>query len=299
MCFDDKGAPTREHGVGGQFACWVTSAGAPANLLVLFAQGKYHRHMTVMKATTRLDTLLVGRKVPFGPAGELSAVQKHPVSGAVALESTGLSGDEHAEHGHGGTDKALLHYPAEHYEMWGNRLQGFHLKPGGLGENISTLGMTEETVCIGDRYRVHLPGPIATETTKHSGAENGNEVVLELSEPRQPCWKLGHISAVRELPLLIQQEAATGWYYRVITAGVVAAGAELELISRPHPDWPLARIIRGVYETPLDAEFLSGIVSIPELGAAWRALAARRLETGNVENWKGRLYGPFATNAHD
>ncbi|TVR89667.1 MAG: MOSC domain-containing protein [Spirochaetaceae bacterium] len=255
--------------------------------------------MTATPAPTRLEAVLLGRRVPFGPAGELSAIQKTPVSGAVALESTGLRGDEQAEHGHGGPDKALLHYPAEHYQLWRNRHPSFRLTPGGLGENLSTMGMTEGTVCIGDRFRVHLPGQIVADTTKGSGAENRNEVVLELSEPRQPCWKLGHNAGVRELPLLIQQEAATGWYYRVITAGVVAAGATLELISRPHPDWPLERIIRGVYETPPDPEFLSSLISLPELGAGWRALAAKRLETGTVEDWKGRLYGPFATKVQD
>jgi len=272
--------------------------------------------MTASKATTRLEALLLGRAAPFGPAGELSAIQKRPVSGALALEHTGLPGDEHAEHGHGGTDKALLHYPAEHYQMWRHRLPEFNLTPGGLGENISTLGMTEDTVCIGDRYRVVLPSHLAAEaartaeaakptempkpagTTTPTTATTQNEVVLELSEPRQPCWKLGYNAGLRELPMLIQQQAATGWYYRVIAAGFIAAGATLELVSRPHSDWPVSRVVRGFYESPLDPEFLTGLISLPELGAGWRAVAARRLETGSTENWEGRLYGPFAPSAH-
>lgn len=137
--------------------------------------------------------------------------------------------------------------------------------------------MTERNVCVGDRYRI--------------GCDCDTSVVLEVSQPRQPCWKLAHNSGQRSIPALMQERAATGWYYRVITPGPVRAGATIELISRPCPDWSLQRIVKGFYGTPLDRSFLEQIAALPLLGRAWRDTAAARLETGIVEDWTRRLYG--------
>lgn len=221
---------------------------------------------------------MVGTIGPFGPDGESSAIGKHRVEGSLRLDPLGFSGDTHADPNHGGADKAALHYAREHYDMWRKRFPEFSPGTGTpgeccFGENISTHGMTEETVCLGDRYRM------------------GDEVVVEVSQARQPCWKLGLNANVLRIPPLMQELATTGWYYRVITPGPVQAGDRIDLIERPLPDWPLSRLIVGFYTTPLDGTVLEAMVGLRELSAEWRNAVERRLSTGRVEDWAPRLYG--------
>ena len=220
-----------------------------------------------------IEALMVGRVQPFGPNGEPSAIRKQPVDGPVALGPSGLADDEQAYHTHGGTDKALLHYAGEHCQMWADLFPKFTFGRGGFGENIATHGMTEETVCLADRYRI------------------GEEVIVEVSQPRQPCWKLGYNARERKIPLLMQERAATGWYYRVLTPGAIRAGETIELIERTRPDWTLARLITAFYGTPLDATFLHAAAQSDVLSREWRTAIEQRLSTGAVEDWDGRLYG--------
>lgn len=220
-----------------------------------------------------VEALLRGRTQPFGPNGEPSAIRKTPVEGPVEIGPLGLTGDQQAYHRHGGPNKAVLHYAAEHYAAWSELYLAFALRPGGFGENISTHGMTEADVCLGDRYRL------------------GDTVMLEVSQPRQPCWKLGWNAGERELPALMQERAAIGWYYRVLVPGTVQPGDTLVLEERPHPDWPLARLIGGFYGTPLDSAFLNALAALPALSDEFRDTIAERLRTGRVEDWSRRLYG--------
>ena len=101
-----------------------------------------------------IEALMVGRVQQFGPNGEPSAIRKQPIDGPVALGPSGLAGDEQAYFTHGGPDKALLQYAGEHYQMWAELFPKFILDRGGFGENLFTHGMTEETVCLADRYRI-------------------------------------------------------------------------------------------------------------------------------------------------
>ncbi|TVQ41020.1 MAG: MOSC domain-containing protein [Spirochaetaceae bacterium] len=223
-----------------------------------------------------IDAVLTGKPQPFGPNGELSAVRKREMNGPVTLGPLGLAGDEHVYHGHGGADKALLHYAAHHYTMWKQEFPWSHVGRGCFGENVSAAGPTEQTVCIGDRFRI------------------GRQVVVEVSQPRQPCWKLAHNVAEQRIPRLMQERAATGWFYRVITPGPIAAGDRMELTERPLPQWSLSRVILGFYGTPLDTAFLSALTDLEPLGKELRTLARTRMETGAVEDWTHRLCLPLA-----
>jgi MOSC domain-containing protein YiiM len=228
-----------------------------------------------MDMKIRIDALMTGRARPFGPNGEMSATRKSPVDGPVRLTELGLDGDEHTDPNHGGREKALLHYAAERYEMWAEHYPGLAIGPGGFGENITTRGMTEETVCVGDRYRI------------------GSDVLVEVTQPRQPCWKLSHNAGVRKIAAAMQEHAAPGWYYSVLIPGTLTAGDRMELVERPLPEWTLARLIRGFYATPLDTGFLEAAKAIDRLGVEWRSAMERRLASATVERWHGRLYGPL------
>lgn len=228
--------------------------------------------------TTTVRALLTGPVAPLGPKGLPSAIAKNPRRHPVAVTVDGLAGDAQADRRvHGGPDKALHHYPADHAAAWHTELPGparpLLDRPGAFGENISTLGLTEEDVCIGDVFRV-------------------GTATLQVSQGRQPCWKLNLRFAVPDMAARVQTTGRTGWYYRVLEEGLVAAGDALTHIDRPRPDWTLARIQGLLYRRRGGADDLAALAAVPELAQSWKDLARRRLERGRVEDWRKRLRGP-------
>ncbi len=214
---------------------------------------------TVAPETTVL-AVLVGKALPLR-GSELSAIRKSAVAGPVRVTWLGLVGDEQADpRFHGGPDKALHHYAFDHYTLWAERAPNHPklIAPGAFGENISTLGLTEDTVCIGDRFRL-------------------GTALVEVSQPRQPCWKQGHVMEWTTLPKMMVREAKSGWYYRVIEEGIVAAGDAMTREARPHPEWPVARVFGLVMHKSAvrDVEALRAMPELEVLEAEWRAMAAQ------------------------
>lgn len=226
-----------------------------------------------------VERILCGSIRAFGPNGEPSAIDKLPVAGPVRLTTTGLATDQQGDalH-HGGAGKALHHYPAEHYAYWRDAFPDRPWQPGGFGENLSTLGWDEASLCIGDVIE-------------------WGEARLQVSQPRQPCWKLNLRFGIDDMARRVQDAARTGWYYRVLAGGVVAAGMPLRVVDRTHPDWSLARVLHCLYSEPLDRDALGAISVLPELAPGMRELARLRLQTGEVENWAKRLGTPQTTDS--
>jgi len=224
--------------------------------------------------------MLIGSVRPLGPNGEASAIDKHRVAAPLQLTVTGLAGDEHGDlQHHGGVDKAVHHYPAEHYRAWSNdfpQLRPTSLKIGAFGENFSSIGLTEANVCLGDVFRL-------------GGA------TLQVSQARQPCWKLNVRFNAPQMSRWVQDTGRTGWYYRVLNAGEVAPGDTLHLLERPHPDWPLARLLHCFYADSLNEAELRAMTALAVLAPSWRRLAEQRLQSGQVEDWSRRLQGPGAS----
>lgn len=221
--------------------------------------------------------LLVGRALPFGPNGEPSAIDKHPAVWPLRLTATGFEGDEQGDpRHHGGPDKAVHHYPGEHYAAWRlelPELQAERFRVGAFGENLGTVGLTEANVCVGDIFRL--------------GA-----ALIQVSQARQPCWKLNLRFGHPDMSRRVQERARTGWYYRVLETGEVAPGAALHLLDRPHPDWPLARLLWHLYSDPLNVSALADMAALSNLSTSWRELARRRLASGQIEDWLRRLKTP-------
>jgi MOSC domain-containing protein YiiM len=227
----------------------------------------------------KLGHLLVGRAVPFGADGEPSAIDKRRVGQPLRLTFTGFDGDEQGDpRHHGGPDKAVHHYPAEHYAAWRRdcpELEPELLRAGGFGENLSTFGLTEENVCVGDVFRI-------------------GTALLQVSQARQPCWKLNLRFSHLRMSSLVQASGRTGWYYRVAEAGEVAPGDTLYLLERLHPDWPLVRLLHHLYADPLNREALTAMAALAVLPSSWRELARQRLGSSRVEDWSRRLGTPKA-----
>ncbi|MCF5101805.1 MOSC domain-containing protein, partial [Pseudomonas proteolytica] len=211
--------------------------------------------------TIRLDTLLTGRVQPFTRPGTQSAIDKQPQQGQLKVCTLGLHGDEQGDlRVHGGVEKAIHHYPLEHYARWADELGAHPLltQPGAFGENFSTTGWSEHDVCLGDRIRV-------------------GTALLEVSQGRMPCWKLSDRFAVANLALRVQQSGRTGWYYRVLEEGVVSAGDSLQRVERPFADWSLARLSAVLFDKQVETELLRECLALP-LVPSWRRTLERRLE---------------------
>ncbi|QRI63955.1 MOSC domain-containing protein [Shinella sp. PSBB067] len=222
-----------------------------------------------------LLSLRIGAVAPLGPRAAPSGIAKSAVAGPLALSLTGFAGDRQGDPvRHGGPEKAVHHYPFEHYAGWARDLGGHPLLdgPGAFGENLSTSGLAEDTVAIGDVFRL--------------GA-----ALIEVSQGRQPCWKLNERFGRTDMARLVQSTGRTGWYYRVLEPGIVAPQESLVLEERRAPEWTLARIWRAFYVDTLNRAELSGIAALERLAEGWRNHARRRLESNRVEDWSKRLDG--------
>jgi MOSC domain-containing protein YiiM len=224
-----------------------------------------------------IEAVLVGRAVDYTRPGSRSAIAKQAVEGVVVVGPEGLHGDEQGDRRvHGGPDKAIHHYPRDHYQAWGGEIGAHPLleAPGAFGENISTTGVTEADLCLGDRLRL-------------------GTARVEVSQGRQPCWKLSDRFGIADMARRVQDSGRSGWYCRVLEPGVVQAGAAFVLLERPHPQWPLPRLAELLYRRTLDRAELAAALALP-LVPSWRKLFERRLEIGNTEDWESRLGGPPA-----
>lgn len=215
-----------------------------------------------------------GAAVPYA-RGARSAIHKQPRAGRVFCGTAGLSGDEQGDlRVHGGPDKAVHHYASEHYAAWHAALGGHPMfdNPAAFGQNLHTHGLTEASVCLGDRFRA-------------------GTALLEVSQARQPCWKLNERFGRRDMAAQVQKTGRTGWYYRVLEEGDVWAGATLTLEARPYPQWPLARLLDVLFRPSLDASELRAALALP-LPPSWQRMLQRRWESGVLESWVARLEGP-------
>lgn len=168
---------------------------------------------------SRIDQIFTGRVKLMLPDGEPSGIFKFAVDGPQHLGTNGLEGDEQADlRYHGGPEKALHQYPAEHYALLAQEWPqcASLLGPGVLGENISTRGMTEHDVCIGDVFGM-------------------GEARIQLSQPRSPCWKIDRRLKADGASRFVEAAGVTGWYYRVLDEGRLCAGDEIVLLERPNP----------------------------------------------------------------
>ncbi|QLC21774.1 MOSC domain-containing protein [Parasphingopyxis sp. CP4] len=207
-----------------------------------------------------VEAVLTGRSLPLR-GDELSAIRKEPEDGPIEIGMLGLIGDEQADlRVHGGPDKAVHHYPRDHYAFW-ESLSPFHSKldhPGAFGENIAVSGMVETEVCIGDRYRL-------------------GTALVEISQGRQPCWKQAHVMEWPELVSLMVKHHLSGWYYRVIEPGRVAAGDTIALVDRPHPEWTVERVFGLLIGggAKADTDSTRALCDLSVLAQEWRAKARK------------------------
>lgn len=170
--------------------------------------------MKVLSVNVGLPRLVEYRGEPVA-----TGIYKEPVSGRVAVGELNLAGDAQADlRVHGGHYKAVYVYPSEHYEFWKNELPEMDLRFGIFGENLTTEGLTEETVNIGDRFRIGTAEFVVT-------------------QPRQPCFKLGIRFGRGDIIKRFAKSGRSGFYLAIEKTGELGANDEIKFLGR-EPDQP-------------------------------------------------------------
>jgi MOSC domain-containing protein YiiM len=209
----------------------------------------------------KLISINVGqpREVTWQGKTVTTGIFKEPVSGPVKLRLLNLEGDQQADLTvHGGADKAIYIYPAEHYAYWRDELPDMQLPWGMFGENFTTEGLWEDQVNIGDRFRI--------------GAAE-----LIVTQPRLPCYKLGLKFGRVDMVKRFLASRRTGFYLAVLQEGEVKAGDAIELVSRDENNVTVADIVR-LYAFQKD-----------DVATLWRAMQVEALPAGWVDYFQGQL----------
>ena len=185
-----------------------------------------------------------------------SAIWKSPVAGRVRVRGVNLEGDEQADRkAHGGPDKAIYAYALEDVRWWEREL-GRPVPYGGFGENLTTEGIEVSDALIGERWQI-------------GGA------VLEVSEPRIPCWRLGVRMKDEKFPRRFTEAQRPGAYLRIIVEGQLGADDEIRVIHRPDHDVTIGDVFR-IYTR--DRKEVYRLVAIPQMSDSWKKWAETLLE---------------------
>lgn len=233
-----------------------------------------------MKEKAFVQNLLVGKvkqlgsndaKHPMERAWE-SGMFKNVVHEKMWLSKNGIEGDQVADKkNHGGPEKAVFAYPTSHYDYWKNDLE-IQIGIGAMGENIAVTPINEETVCIGDVYQF-------------------GEAIIQVSQPRRPCWKPARRFKVVDFALRIQNTGRTGWYYRVLQEGFVQEKQEMTLMERPYPKWTIANCNEVMYIKKDDVDLARELAACEFLAPNWKKTLTKRLK-GIKSSDDKRVYGP-------
>jgi MOSC domain-containing protein YiiM len=202
-----------------------------------------------------------------------SGFYKSPVAEPRMVRRLNIDGDGQADLvNHGGIDKAICVYSADHYPYWRSELNLPELPFGAFGENFTVGNLTEEQICIGDTWQA-------------------GDVLVQVSQPRQPCWKLARRWRIKTLALQVQVTGKTGWYFRVLQEGVIAAPVPLTLLERPFPDWTVARANYLMHHDKGDFSLAGELAAVPLLSASWKATLSRRASAQTNPDPRLRLEG--------
>jgi MOSC domain-containing protein YiiM len=189
-----------------------------------------------------------------------TGIFKKPVSGRVALRTLNLDGDRQADLTvHGGPYKALYAYPSEHYEYWRGELPGTDLPWGMFGENLTTEGLSEDDLHVGDRFRI------------------GSATVM-VRQPRMPCYKLPVKFQRDDIIERFLVSGRSGFYFSVEEEGEVGEGDSIELLSRDQGGITIAEMNRLFVRERYNRDLLQKAIATAALPESWREYFLPRLK---------------------
>jgi MOSC domain-containing protein YiiM len=195
----------------------------------------------------------------YGEKTLLSAIDKKPVHGKIFLSTLNLDGDQQADlHFHGGPDKAVCVYSHDHYSFWESVLDT-KLEAGAFGENLTVKGIIEEDVWIGDVYEL-------------------GDALVQVTQPRQPCFKLATKLKQPKLPLMVQHTGYTGFYFRVLKEGTISSEDSLKLLERNPGSVSISYANKLKYKEKTNLDGIKKMLSLKELSKDWTETFTNRLK---------------------
>jgi MOSC domain-containing protein YiiM len=181
-----------------------------------------------------------------------TGIFKKPVAGPVIIGRTQLAGDKQADLiNHGGPDKAVYGYPWEHYTQWAAELNRDDFELGQFGENLTTEGLLESDISLGDRVRA-------------------GTVLLEVSQPRQPCFKLGIRMGLPGFPKIFMKSGLVGFYFRVLEEGTLQAGDPITVEATEHERISVQALNHLRFFDNRNIPEIERVLRNPALSASWR-----------------------------
>jgi len=187
------------------------------------------------------------QKVIFNGKELITSIYKKPVSNKVAVSSQGIEGDRQADLTvHGGYDKAVYAYSYAHYQTWGEKLNSDFKEYGLVGENLTIDDFNEENINIGDQFKI-------------------NECLLQVSQPRIPCYKIGIKLNSRDFPRMFSQSGLLGSYLRVIHDGEITSGDEIQKVHTEDNSMSLKDISNLLFVDVKNIELMKKALDIKPL----------------------------------
>lgn len=214
----------------------------------------------------KLVAISVGRpqELQWHGQGVQTSIFKTPVSHGVHVTRTNIAGDQQSDLSvHGGPEKAVYAYPAEHYDFWRRELPDAEFAWGAFGENFTTEGLLEDEVWIGDRYRVG--------TTE-----------LVVTQPRMPCYKLAVRFDRVEMVKHFLKSRRSGFYLAVTLEGEVTAGDAIERIARDERHLTVTDVVALYAAGSANKDLLESAIHHPSLPSAWRDHFRKRLSVSEA-----------------
>jgi ferredoxin-NADP reductase/MOSC domain-containing protein YiiM len=192
------------------------------------------------------------KDVPWRGKTVHTGIWKSPIDGPVMVRRLNIDGDGQGDlAGHGGEQRAVMVYQTESYDYWRDYLGRDDLQPGQFGENFTVTGLDDRNVCIGDRYQI-------------------GDAVFEVTQPRVTCFRVGMRLGVPDMPNLLVSQHRPGFYFRVITEGLVRAGDDIVLTRRGRHELSVADVDALLYLPGRDADLLHKAVDVPALSPGWQ-----------------------------
>jgi MOSC domain-containing protein YiiM len=190
-----------------------------------------------------------------------TAIFKAPVAGPVAIGRLNLAGDRQADLTvHGGSYKAVYAYPAENYDYWRKQVPDAPFSMGAFGENLTTRGLGEDTLCIGDYLRI-------------------GSAILMVSQPRMPCYKLELRLGRDDMIKRFLMSGRSGFYFSVIEPGEVSAKSEIQILERDPNRVSVTDVVHLYLGWTRDADLLERAMKVTSLPENWRAQLLLRTQT--------------------
>lgn len=194
------------------------------------------------------------RRITVDGGEEITWIWKAPAAGRVAVRGVNLAGDDQGDRRvHGGPDKAVYAYSRDDLDWWEQQL-GRRLEAGIFGENLTIAGLPVSGALIGERWRI-------------------GSAILEVSEPRLPCYKLGIRLGNATFPKQFAQAGRPGAYLRIVQEGELGANDEVIVVCQPAHDITVADVSRIRLHQP-DAAYR--LLEAPELAIRWHEWARKR-----------------------